>query len=248
VKKSIALIPARSGSKRINNKNLRLLGGHPLIAYTISLAFESELFSKVVVSSDSDLILEASSAYGDVTQVKRPVKYALDSSPDIEWISHVVEYLAIDQSEYEYLTILRPSNPLRKAVNLKKAHQYFLNSVGFDSLRAMQVVRQHPGKVWQLDEKTSLATPLLDKDIFGTPWHSSPTNFLPEYYYQDASLEITTVANVKNSNSLAGGRVLGWKSDSIEGFDLNYEEDWQYLIYLIDNDKVKLNNIRKKEK
>ena len=88
---NIALIPARQGSKRIKGKNVRELEGHPLMAYTIASALESQVFHKVVVSTDS-------AAYGNIAQrygadvIIRPEEFATDTSPDIEWVRHCLLY------------------------------------------------------------------------------------------------------------------------------------------------------------
>jgi CMP-N,N'-diacetyllegionaminic acid synthase len=236
----VALIPARSGSKRISNKNVKELQGHPLIAYTINLAFKSGLFSKVFVSSDSEMILEKSLQYGDIIPVKRPENFSQDNSPDIEWVKHVLETKNIGNSSKTYLTILRPTNPLRSIESIQQAHFLFQESGDFDSLRAMQPVKQHPGKIWQINQDSGLAIPLLNQSTDKAPWHSSPTNFLPQFFYQDASLEITTVENILKNNSISGTKILGWVSDPNEGFDLNTEQDWDYLIYLLTQGIIKL--------
>jgi CMP-N-acetylneuraminic acid synthetase len=242
----VALIPARSGSKRISNKNVKELQGHPLIAYTINLAFESGLFSKVFVSSDSETILEKSLQYGDIIPVIRPENLSQDNSPDIEWVKHAIETQNIGNSRKTYLTILRPTNPLRSINSIQQAHLLFQESGGFDSLRAMQPVKQHPGKIWQLNQDSGIAIPLLNQSTDKAPWHSSPTNFLPQYFYQDASLEITTVENILKNNSISGTKVLGWVSDPNEGFDLNTEQDWDYLLYLLEQGIIKLPNLAKR--
>ena len=82
--KFIALIPARSGSKRVPNKNVRLLNGHPLIAYTIAAAIKSKAFSDIVVSTDSEVYAETAFQYGANVPFLRPTELAGDSSPDIE--------------------------------------------------------------------------------------------------------------------------------------------------------------------
>ena len=90
----VGLIPARSGSKRVTDKNIRLLAGHPLIAYSISSAIESGVFADVVVSTDSEQYAEVASHYGAEVPFVRPRKYAGDTSPDIEWIDHALSTLA----------------------------------------------------------------------------------------------------------------------------------------------------------
>ena len=89
----IALIPARSGSKRIVNKNIKYLENHPLIAYTISSAINSEVFDSVMVSTDSTEIANISKYYGAEIPFFRPKEYAKDNSPDFEWLDFTIKKL-----------------------------------------------------------------------------------------------------------------------------------------------------------
>ena len=91
--KTVALIPARSGSKRVKNKNINILEEHPLIAYTIQSALSSNIFDEIIVSTDSVEIKEISEYYGANVPFIRPEEYAEDTSPDIEWVKHSLDYL-----------------------------------------------------------------------------------------------------------------------------------------------------------
>ena len=103
----IALIPARSGSERVKDKNIIKLFDHPLMAYTIDVALKSQIFTDIYVSSDSDLYLEIAEYYGAKT-LKRPVELAKSTSPDQEWIDHAFTHIV--KQNY---AILRPTNPFR---------------------------------------------------------------------------------------------------------------------------------------
>ena len=90
----IALIPARSCSERIKNKNIRILDRHPLIAYAIQVALESQIFTRVIVSTDSEEIARIAKYYGAEIPFLRPKKYAGSTSPDIEWVAFTLKKLA----------------------------------------------------------------------------------------------------------------------------------------------------------
>jgi hypothetical protein len=83
---AVALIPARQGSKRVPGKNVRLLNGHPMLAYTIAPALESGVFDAVVVSTDSEETAAIAREYGAEVPFLRPAAFATDTSPDIEWV------------------------------------------------------------------------------------------------------------------------------------------------------------------
>src|SRR5688500_7345028 len=86
----VGLIPARAGSKRVPGKNVRMLGGHPLIAYSSASALDSDVLDAVSVSTDSPEIAEIARAFGAEVPFLRPAEMAGDRSPDIEWIRHLL--------------------------------------------------------------------------------------------------------------------------------------------------------------
>src|ERR1700750_2291048 len=107
---AVALVPARGGSVRVPGKNVALLAGHPLIAYTIAAALESEIFTDVVVSTDSPEIATISERYG-ARGVERPAELATEISPDVEWVVH-----AMNGHDEDAFALLRPTSPFRTAV------------------------------------------------------------------------------------------------------------------------------------
>ena len=231
----IALIPARSGSKRISGKNLRLLNGHPLIAYSIVSAIKSNMFSRVFVSSDSDEIVNISRKYGAEIPGLRPKELAQDDSPDIEWVKFAIDNW-IGHASDALLAIIRPTSPLRKPETLQDAVLKFESNKWADSLRAMERVSQHPGKMWRVSEDLS-ATPFLPQESNQTPTHSRPTQSLEKLYVQNASLEVTSVKSVLMHGTISGNKVLSYTMPGNEGFDLNTEEDWVLLNALIKSDE-----------
>jgi len=115
----IALIPARSGSKRVKGKNIKSLNGHPLMAYTISAAIESKVFTDIIVSTDSEEYAEIAKYYGASVPFLRPSEYASENSPDIEWVSFTLQRLKQMGKNYSHFSILRPTSPFRKAETIK---------------------------------------------------------------------------------------------------------------------------------
>ena len=237
---NIALIPARGGSKRILNKNSKLLDGHPLIAHTINSAKNADLFDRILVSTDNFEIAEIAQGYGAEVPTMRPAQYATDSSPDIDWITHSVhEWEILEKST---LAILRPTSPLRKSATIKFAIESFERATWADSLRAMQLVSEHPGKMWRVNS-TNEAFPYLEQQEQEVPTHSSPTNTLEKVWIQNASLEIVRVETILNKRSLAGERILKFEMPGLEGFDLNSIGDWNYLEFLIQSDHSLISKI-----
>ena len=235
----IALIPARSGSKRAPGKNVRMLGGKPTIAYTILAAQGSGIFNQVIVSTDSEEYMNLATQFGVRETALRPSELASDLSPDIDWVNHALANLIDDVDETDRVFILRPTSPLRSSKTIKLANDAFANSIGADSLRALQQVSEHPGKMWRVDGK-NLASPYLNQDGFQIPTHSRATQSLEKLFVQNASLEITSVSSILSSNSIAGNSVLAFSMPEYEGLDVNSEIDFLFLEFLISIGKVRL--------
>ena len=126
----VALIPARAGSKRIKDKNIKILMGHPLVAYTISAAVQSGVFDDVIVSTDSSQYADIAKHYGAHINM-RPSKYAGDRAPDIDWVNYTLNVLAEKGQNFELFSILRPTSPFRMPESIKKALNKFLKERGF---------------------------------------------------------------------------------------------------------------------
>lgn len=236
--KNIALIPARSGSKRIINKNIRDLAGHPLMAYTIRAAISTKLFSDVIVVTDSTEYAAIGRDYGASSDFLRPSNISGEYSSDIEWLTWCILQYGLDSRHR--LFILRPTNPLRTSNTILKAgRQFEIHCNGFDSLRALSPSNDHPGKMWVVRDGAAL--PLLPfSDNSGVPWHNQQKSSLSKVFVQNASLEIINSSTVKKLNSLSGSRIIPYILDGYEGFDINTPNDFRYLEFLLSLGEVKL--------
>src|SRR5262249_29233062 len=143
VPSAVALIPARAGSQRVPGKNVMLLGGHPLIAYSIASAQESCVFGSVVVSTDSEESAEVARRYGADVPGLRPREMSTATSFDIEWVLHVMR-----GRDEEIFGLLRPTSPFRSADTIRRAFARLVElGDRADSIRAVEPARQHPGKM-----------------------------------------------------------------------------------------------------
>ena len=105
--KTVALIPARSRSKRIKNKNIINFYGHPLLAYSISEAIKSNLFSRIICVTDSSKYAKIAQHYGAEVPAIRPKNISSDTSPDIEWVKWILKKLI--KIKISNFSILRPT-------------------------------------------------------------------------------------------------------------------------------------------
>jgi CMP-N,N'-diacetyllegionaminic acid synthase len=237
----VALIPARAGSKRVPNKNIRPLAGHPLIAYTIAAALQSEIFSAVIVSTDSELYADVAKYYGAEVPYMRPPELAGDLSPDIEWVEYTLNTLRQDDREYDCFSILRPTSPFRLPKTIQRAWRAFREEEGVDSLRAVEKCKQHPGKMWIV--RGNRMMPLLPLGPPEQPWYSSQYQSLPEVYVQNASLEIAWSMVVFEKRTIAGNVLMPFFTKGYEGFDLNSDYDWNIAEQLVRSGQALLPSI-----
>jgi N-acylneuraminate cytidylyltransferase len=229
----VGLVPARSGSKRIRGKNLRELRGHPLLSYTVCAALRSGAFDDVVVSTDDETTATVARRYGARVPFLRPAELAADASADIDWVRHALAALRAEGRPVDAFAILRPTSPLRPATSIAAAVSAFLADPDADSLRAVEPVTEHPGKMWVLDATGDRMTPLLDDGGAQPPWHSTPYQALPPVYVQNASLEIAWTRVVFERRTIAGDVLVPFLTEGYEGFDINDPTDWMVAERLI---------------
>ena len=242
---AVALIPARHGSKRVPGKNVRLLNGHPTLAYTIRPAIESGVFESVIVSTDSEEIADVARHYGAEVPFLRPVEYASDTSPDIEWLDHTLRTLAAAGRRWDAFSLLRPTSPFRTVATIRRAWLMFTSQHGVDSLRAVEKCTQHPGKMWIVrgnrmfpvlpfsNRVPAAAVAGTAGEVTEVPWHSTPYQALPAVYVQNASLELAWTRVVLENRSLAGEVLVPFVTEGYEGFDINDPTDWMIAERLI---------------
>jgi N-acylneuraminate cytidylyltransferase len=234
----VALIPARSGSKRIADKNIRPLGGHPLIAYSIAAAIQSGIFAAVIVSTDSESYAAVARHYGAEVPFLRPAEYSGDTSPDIEWVEFTLKRLAAEGRRYDCFSILRPTSPFRLPETIQRAWAEFFAETGVDSLRAVEKCSQHPAKMWVVRGRRML--PLLPIGPADQPWHSSQDPSLPEVYVQNASLELAWCRVVFAERTIAGNVLMPFLTRDAEGFDVNKPYDWDLAEHMVQTRSAKL--------
>ncbi len=239
----VGLIPARAGSKRVPDKNIRPLAGHPVMAYTIAAAIDSGIFTDIIVSTDSEQYAEIARYYGAEVPFMRPVELAGDVSPDIEWIEYTLKQLEKEGRAYDCFSILRPTSPFRQSDTIQRAWKAFMAEDGVDSLRAVERCRQHPGKMWVI--RSQRMTPLLPLSPPEQPWHSSQYQALPEVYVQNASLEIAWTRVVLQERTIAGTVLMPFLTEGYEGFDVNDPYDWKLAEDLVKSQNAQLPPVSK---
>jgi CMP-N,N'-diacetyllegionaminic acid synthase len=226
----VALIPARAGSERVPKKNVRLLGSHPLLAYSIASAQESGIFSRIVCSTDSEDIAAVAEHYGASIKM-RPEQYATSTSPDIEWIRNVMAKVKWWGEENDAFAILRPTSPFRTAEMIRCGWKMLQDDSEADSIRAVEKCSQHPYKMWTLTNdglsKDNRLKPLHPAPKGEHPWHSTQYQWLPEIYVQNTSLEIAWTRVLEGDQAQAGNVIMPFFTQGNEGLVIDYERDFR---------------------
>ena len=222
--RAVAFVPARSGSERVPHKNVRPLAGHPLLAYAIETALQSGVFERVVVSTDSEEIAAVARWYGADVPFLRPPEYATATSPDIEWLAYTLEHL---DERYDLLALIRATNPFRGPDAVRRGFEQLRATPEADSLRAVELVKQHPGKMWLLADDGRTMAPLLDQSQLEVAWHAGQYQALPRVYVQNSALEIAWTRVVTENGTREGSVLAPFLTQGLEGFNVDDEEDWE---------------------
>jgi CMP-N,N'-diacetyllegionaminic acid synthase len=222
--RAVAFVPARSGSERVPGKNVRPLAGHPLLAYAVETALQSGVFERVVVSTDSAEIANVARWYGADVPFLRPPEYATSTSPDAEWLAFTLQGL---EEPYDLFAIVRATNPFRGPDTVRRGLDRLLEIPEADSLRAVELVKQHPGKMWILADDGRTMSPLLDQSQLDVAWHAGQYQALPPVYSQNSALEIAWTRVVSETGTREGRVVAPFLTEGYEGFNVDDEEDWE---------------------
>lgn len=234
---TLAIIPARGGSKSIPRKNVLDFAGHPLIAYSIAAALQSELVTRVIVSTDDEEIAEVARKYGAETPFMRPAEHAQDNTPDFPVFKHALDWLA-ENEDYkpEIVVQLRPTNPVRPPGMVDAAVQLLIDHPEADSVRGIVPAGQNPHKMWQLNEDGSMRS-LLDVEGIAEPYNA-PRQILPDIYWQTGHIDAIRVKTIYEKDSLTGDVVWPLYIDVAYTLDIDTSYDWAEAERLMKSGRV----------
>ncbi len=226
----VALIGARAGSERVPGKNVRRLAGHPLLAYAIETARQAGVFERIVVSTDSEAIAKVARWYGADVPFLRPAEYATATSPDIEWIAWTLPRL---EERYDLFAVVRATNPFRGPDTIRRGLDQLLATPEADSIRAVERVKQHPGKMWEITIDGRTMLPLLDQSHLDVAWHAEQYQALPAVYVQNSALEIAWTRVVEATGTREGRVVAPFLTEGYEGLNIDDEDDFAHAERLV---------------
>jgi CMP-N,N'-diacetyllegionaminic acid synthase len=204
----LAIIPARGGSKGLPGKNIRLLSGHPLIAYSILAAQQSKQVTRIIVSTDDEAIASVAKQYGAELPFIRPSEFAQDLSTDFEVFTHALQWLKKNENYIpDYIVQLRPTSPVRLNGMIDACICKMLEHPGADSLRIITEAPVTPYKMWIATGNNKPMQPLLKLDGVNEPYNM-PRQNLPKVYWQIGTLDIIKTSVITEQKMMSGKTVL----------------------------------------
>ncbi len=202
----LALIPARGGSKSIPRKNIILLAGKPLVAYTIGQARASRYITRTIVSTDDAEIAEIARAAGAEVPFLRPSEFAQDLSPDLDVFRHALQWLEANEQYTPALVVhLRPTGPARRVELVDRAIELMLAQPAADALRSVSLAEQTPYKMWRIEN--DFLQPLLPVPGIAEPY-SMPRQMLPPVYWQNGYVDVVRPRTILELDSMCGKTIL----------------------------------------
>lgn len=227
-KRVLALIPARGGSKGIPGKNVIDLCGKPLIFYSIKAGRESHYIDDVVVTTDSEEIAEVSKTFGAEVPFLRPDSLASDKAKTIAAVLHAICYLKKQKREYDILVLLQPTQPLRRAEDIDRALETYINH-GMQDLVSVKKVEEHPALMRTIARQGKLEKILKQDSCIRR-------QDMPIYYLVDGSIYINDVKRL-NSETGFNENAIPFIMDSDRSIDIDEWRDLELAELMLKKEK-----------
>lgn len=217
----LGIVPARGGSKGMPRKNIRLLGGKPLLAYTAESAKSSVFLTKIVLSTDDEEIAETGRKWGFEVPFMRPSQLALDSSPTLPVIQHVLDYYSNLGEEFDAMCLLEVTSPFRMPGLIDRAIAKFIE-LDADALVTVLPIpaSYNPHWAFEVDDKGYLQIATGEEKLI--PRRQE----LPKAFHRDGSIYITKTSVVRQG-SLYGSKLAFVENDPAFSINIDTIKDWE---------------------
>lgn len=214
----LAIIPARGGSKGIPRKNIKLLAGKPLIAWTIEEAKKSKYIDRLILSSDDEEIIEVAKEYNCETPFKRPAKLADDSARSIDVILHAVNFCK-EFNDKDICVLLEPTSPLRDSNDIDDAIEFLVNNDNAESIVGIaEVESQHPLFLTRLE--SNFLKPYLNQDF-----KVFRRQEIDKLFFFEGSIYASYIESLKKNENFYHERCLGYILPKWKSFEVDNQED-----------------------
>ncbi len=224
----LAIIPARGGSKGVPRKNIKSLGGKPLLAWTIAAALEAEGISKLIVSTDDREIKEVALKWGAEVPFIRPGELSTDRAKAIPVLQHAVSFLEEQEQTFDSVMMLQPTSPLRLAKDIEASIQMMKADANCSSVISVTGVGEyHPARMKYLEEGV-----LIDPS-FCEAYENQPRQELRPMYIRSGAIYLARRSELMEQNSLKGKRSLGYVMPKERSVNIDAPFDFELAEWLI---------------
>ena len=221
--KILAIIPARGGSKGIKDKNIVMLGGKPLIAWTIEEAKKSKLIDRIIVSTDSESIAEVARKFGAEVPFMRPPELARDDTPGMSPVFHALEMVP----GYDIIVLLQPTSPMRAAASIDACLDKILGSKLFKFCVSVVESDKHPAWMYKL-ENSGRMMPILP-ELANTPRRQD----LPSVYALNGAVYAAWIEDLLREKSFITRDTCAISMSRAESTDIDGLEDLHFCEYVL---------------
>lgn len=231
----LGVIPARGGSRGVPGKNVRLLRGKPLLAYTIREALKSRYLQRLVLTTDDAEIAAAGRRLGAETPFIRPAALAGDRVTDLPVFRHCLEWLAANEGlAPDVVAHLRPTAPLRTVEHIDAGIRLLLDHPEADAVRSVCPVGQHPLKTWSVDG--GALRPFVPEDVHGIrEAYNRPRQELPAAYVQNGAVDVVRTRVILEERSMTGRVIVPLVMDEAVSVNIDSRIDWRLAEIMLDD-------------
>ncbi|WP_320035329.1 acylneuraminate cytidylyltransferase family protein [Halarcobacter sp.] len=229
-KKFLAIIPARAGSKRLQNKNLLKLNNKPLIGWTIEAGLKSKYIDEVMVTTDDDNIMQISESCGANVPFKRPKELATDYATRSQVINHTINYYKnIKKKHFDYLIFLQPTSPLRDEIDIDKAIEFMCKKNADAIISVCEV--EHPIQWSGTIPGNKDMTNFLNNSFLQTR-----SQDLEKYYRLNGAIYICSIEKFLEEECVfLRNNIFAFEMSQIKSVDIDTKIDFLYASFLMDN-------------
>lgn len=218
----LAVIPARGGSKRLSNKNIQLLGGKPLVAWTIEAANNAQVFDEIIVSTDSFKIAEIAQFYGAKIPFMRPEELAKDETTSVEVLLHTLKHYQSLGYSFDYVALLQPTSPFRTGAMINEAIS-LLQKQEADAIISVCECEHNPLWTNTLPDDHSL------RDFLNPVYINKRSQDLPIYYRLNGAIYLCKVERVLSEKKLLiDDRIYAYIMSQEDSIDIDTPLDFLF--------------------
>ena len=231
----LAVIPARSGSKGLIDKNIRPLCGHPLLSYSVVAAKKSCVIDRVIISSDSPEYIDIAKSYGAEALFVRPAEISGDENTDYECMKHMLDFLQKNERKVpQYIVHLRPTTPLRNPALIIEAVDKIKSDRNATALRSAHEMSETAYKC--LEIKNLLFKP-LGTNSFDMDMANLPRQMFPKTYSANGYVDILKSDFISSTGKIHGDHVLAFVTPKT--LEVDNENDFEIIErYAEDNSQI----------